>query len=109
MAGLTNELAQVSEELEKVKGTMADRGENIADASPLNNIKGSIDKLNKEVRPVSPHCALILCLYISASASALFHLTGCSLCICAHSPPRPGIIHVSTVTLSDVPPPSTVT
>jgi hypothetical protein len=47
---------------------MADRGENIADASPLNNIKGSIDKLNKEVRPVPPHCALI-----SASAVALFH------------------------------------
>jgi hypothetical protein len=40
----------VSEELEKVKQTMADRGENISDASPLNTLKGSIDKLNKEVK-----------------------------------------------------------
>mmetsp|Transcript_39173 Transcript_39173/g.97041 ORF Transcript_39173/g.97041 Transcript_39173/m.97041 type:complete len:223 (+) Transcript_39173:19-687(+) len=50
VADLTNELARVSEELEKIKTVMADRGENIADASPLNNIKGSIDKLNKEVK-----------------------------------------------------------
>lgn len=50
VADLTNELARVSEELEKVKQTMADRGENIADASPLNTLKSSIDKLNKEVK-----------------------------------------------------------
>jgi len=50
VADLTNELARVSEEVERIKHVMADRGENIADASPLNTLKGSIDKLNKEVK-----------------------------------------------------------
>lgn len=50
VSDLTNELARVSEELEKVKQVMATKGDNIADTKPLNDLKGSIDKLNKEVK-----------------------------------------------------------
>jgi estrogen-related receptor beta like 1 len=50
VSDLTNELARVSERLEEVKATMANRGDDIADSTPLNNLKGSIEKLNGEVK-----------------------------------------------------------
>jgi estrogen-related receptor beta like 1 len=50
VAGLSNELAKVSERLEEVRATAANRGEDIADTTPLNNLKASIAKLDEEMK-----------------------------------------------------------
>jgi len=50
VAELTNELAHVAYELEQVKNTMAERGDNIADTSPLVKIKTAMKKLKAELK-----------------------------------------------------------
>ena len=45
---LTNELAQVSDELENVKTQMDERGQGMTDTSPLLNIKKALSRLKTE-------------------------------------------------------------
>ena len=49
VADLTNELARVGEKLEQVKTSAAAGAENIADNSPLIDLKASIDVLRSEI------------------------------------------------------------
>ena len=46
-SSMTNELARLTEELEKVKGVIEDRGENNADATPLNTMKENMEKMRE--------------------------------------------------------------
>jgi capsule polysaccharide export protein KpsE/RkpR len=50
VADLTNELARVSEKLEEVRTTMAEGAENVADATPLNKLKASVEGLRSEMK-----------------------------------------------------------
>ena len=59
VSDLTNELARVSERLEEVKATMANRGDDIADSTPLNTLKGSIEKLNGEVKLMEARIGIV--------------------------------------------------
>lgn len=49
-SSMTNELARLTEELEKVKGVIEDRGENNADATPLNTMKENMEKMREEIK-----------------------------------------------------------
>lgn len=49
-SSMTNELARLTEELEKVKGVIDDRGENNADATPLNTMKENMEKMREEIK-----------------------------------------------------------
>ena len=50
VADLTNELARVGEKLEEVRTTMAEGAENVADATPLNKLKASVEGLRSEMK-----------------------------------------------------------
>ncbi|GBG73951.1 hypothetical protein CBR_g17666 [Chara braunii] len=56
---LTNELARVTEELERVKRVMDERGNDISDASPLINIKNAIQRLKAELKQMEVRIGVV--------------------------------------------------
>ena len=58
VSSLTNELARIGERLERAKGEMASKGDEVSDATPLTKLRDVVDKMNEEMRTMEVKIAI---------------------------------------------------
>ena len=58
VSALTNELARIGERLERAKGEMASKGDEVSDATPLTKLRDVADRMREEMRTMEVKIAI---------------------------------------------------